>query len=326
MLSFADLELSNRKTTRRSEFLNKMDKIIPWKEIIEVIKPYYYKNKTGRKATDLEKVLRMYFLQNWFSLSDGAVEDMIYDSLAMKDFMKISASDYKVPDETVLLNFRHLLEKHELGKEIERLVLHLLELNGLIMHGGTIVDATIISSAKSTRNKKEERDPEMASTKKNGNWFFGCKVHIGVDAGTGYIHSHITTPANNHDITQAHMLIKKDDETFKGDSGYIGIEKRDEIKDDKHLSSIEYRIVPKPSSQKHNGSAIVQAVNKMIGKGLISARQKVEYPFNIAKNIFGFKKLPYKGLKKNDNKISVIIALTNIYMVSSAGRVFNPVG
>lgn len=323
--SFADYELSNKKTTRRSEFLNRMDKIIPWNKIIDLIKPFYYNNKTGRKATELETILRMYFLQNWFSLSDGAIEDEIYDSLAMKDFMKISASNYNVPDETVLCNFRHLLEENNIGKEIEKLINSLLEENGLIMHGGTIVDATIISAPKSTRNKDNSRDNEMHSTKKAGNWFFGAKLHIGVDSGTGYIHSHTITPANEHDITQVKNLIRKDDRSVKGDSGYIGIEKRDEIKNDNHLSQIEFRAVRRPSGyrKKSNNSDIANRIHKFIEKNLISARQKVEYPFHIIKNIFKFRKFSYKGLAKNDNKLSVLVALTNIYMVSSANRSFS---
>lgn len=322
--SFADYELSNKKVTRRSEFLNRMDKIIPWNNIVELIQPYYYNNKTGRIATDLEKILRMYFLQNWFSLSDGAMEDAIYDSLAMKEFMGISANEYKVPDETVLCKFRHLLEANNLGKQIENLIKDLLNTNGLIMHGGTIVDATIISAPKSTRNKYNSRDKEMHSTKKSGNWHFGAKLHIGVDSGTGYIHSHTITAANVHDITQVKNLIREDDKIVKGDSGYTGIENREEIINDDILSKIEYKIVSKPSSykKKSNNSNIKNKIHKFIEKGLISARQKVEYPFHIIKNIFKFKKCPYKGLAKNDNKISVLIALTNIYMVSSAGRSF----
>lgn len=321
--SFADYELSNKKTTRRSDFLNRMDKIVPWNKIIDLIKPFYYNNKTGRKATELETILRMYFLQNWFSLSDGAIEDEIYDSLAMKDFMKISASNYNVPDETVLCNFRHLLEENNIGKDIEKLINSLLEENGLIMHGGTIVDATIISAPKSTRNKDNSRDKEMHSTKKAGNYYFGAKLHIGVDSGTGYIHSHTTTSANKHDITEVHNLIRKDDRVVKGDSGYIGIEKRDEIKNDNYLSQIEYRTVRRPSSYRHNKSVVANRIHKFVEKNLISARQKVEYPFHIIKNIFKFRKLQYKGLAKNDNKISVLVALTNLYMVSSANRSFS---
>lgn len=321
--SFADYELSQKKPTRRSEFLNRMDKIIPWNKIIELIQPYCYNNKTGRKATDLKKILKMYFLQNWFSLSDGAVEDAIYDSLAMKDFMEISASDYVVPDETVLCKFRHLLETNNIGKQIEQLINVLLNTNGLIMHGGTIVDATIISAPKSTKNKDNSRDEEMASTKKSGNWYFGAKIHIGVDSGTGYIHSHTITPANEHDITQVKNLIREDDEVVKGDSGYIGIEKREEIKNDEILSKINYEIVSRPSSYKKTAKKnpeLINSIHKFIEKNLIFTRQKVEYPFHIIKDIFKFRKCPYKGIAKNDNKISVLIALTNLYMVSSANR------
>ena len=245
------MEVQNlSKTTRRAEFLRKMDEIIPWGKIVELVQPYYYNKKLGRKLIPLETMLRMYFLQIWFSLSDPAVEDAIYDSLAFKEFMKISFGNFKVPDETTLCNFRHLLEENKIGEKINELVKNMLENSGLIMHGETVVDATIITASKSTRNENHERDPEMKSTKKGGNYYFGGKIHIGVDDGTGYVHSFEVTAANEHDVTVAHKLVREDDEYCKGDSGYIGVEKREEILADEHLAQVEFRTVRHPSSKK----------------------------------------------------------------------------
>jgi IS5 family transposase len=338
-LTFTDVEYSNRrKKTRKEEFFNQMEKIIPWNDIISLISPFYYgdinkkSSNRGRKKILLDKILRMYFIQNWFSLSDPATEQEIYDSYAMRTFVGINFDNKseQTPDETCLCNFRHLLEKHKLGEKIEKLIVDKLGENGLIMRGGTIVDATIIPSPKSTKNKDKSRDTEMASTKKGTNFYFGSKLHIGVDAGTGYIHSHSTTPANEHDITEASNLIREDDVIVSGDSGYLGLEKREEVQNNPSLnpttSNKQYEMVQRPSRLKRFkgilGEVIAKSWEKKIEKPIIARRQKVEYAFLIIKNIFKYKKNPYKGIKKNDNKNSIMCALANIYMVARAGRSF----
>jgi IS5 family transposase len=325
-LTFADLQYQNhKKRTRREEFLNKMDKIVPWEQIAQLIRPHYYSNVTGRRATNLNVILRMYFLQIWFSLSDEGLEDSIYDSKSFSHFLGVDFDLVKVPDATVLCNFRKIIFENRLDEEIMDLVQELMYKNGLIMRGGTIVDATIHEAPKSTRNANHERDPEMGSTKKHGNYHFGCKSHIGVDAGTGLVHSLEVTAANEHDITATSKLIREDDEVLIGDSGYIGIEKRDEITNDPHLSQVEYRIVKRPSSWKKKALSIVaEEFDRRAEQRAISVRQKVEYVFHVVKNIFKFKKLPYKGLLKNAARLKISFANANLYMLAIAGRSFCP--
>ncbi|MCL2101623.1 MAG: IS5 family transposase [Fibromonadales bacterium] len=302
-----------------------MNEIVPWSRVISSVKPYYYNNKTGRPATPLKVVLRMYFLQVWFSLSDEGLEDAIYDSKAFSSFMGVDFVSVPVPDATVLCNFRKLLSDNYLSDEILFFVNELMERNGLIMRGGTIVDATIHEAPNSTRNASCERDPEMASAKKHGSWHFGAKSHIGVDAATGLVHSVEVTPANVHDITVAGKLMRDDDELFIGDSGYVGLDKRDEIVGDPHLSGIEYRIVQRPSSWKKKGlSDIAEEFDRCAERRIISARQKVEYVFHVVKNIFKFRKLPYKGILKNRARLLVSYASANLYMLAIAGRRFCP--
>ena len=212
-LSFSDIEYSNRRrTTKREEFLNSMEKIIPWVHWIGIIQPYYYNNKRGRKPISIEVMLRMYLMQNWFNLSDEGMEEAIYDSYAMRSFLKINFIDEQVPDATTLLKFRHLLEKHHIGEKIFQDVNDRLEKAGLIMHGGSIVDATIIAAPSSTKNKDGKRDPEMHQTKKGNQWYHGMKVHAGVDAGSGYVHTITGTAANVHDIDETANLLREDDE------------------------------------------------------------------------------------------------------------------
>ena len=337
-LTFTDVEYNNRRIkTRKEEFFNQMEQIIPWNEIISIISPFYYGDNNnkhrGRKKIPLDKILKMYFIQNWFSLSDPATEQEIYDSYAMRTFVGINFDNKaeQTPDETCLCNFRHLLEKNDLGEKIERLIVDKLNANGLIMRGGTIVDATIISSPKSRKNKNKSRDTEMASTKKGTNYHFGSKLHIGVDAGTGYIHSHTTTAANKHDITEASNLIREDDTIVSGDSGYIGLEKREEIQNNPKLNPLtsfkQYEMVSRPSGRIKKfkgilGDVIAKAWEKKIEKPIIARRQKVEYAFLIMKNIFKYKKNPYRGLNKSNNKNSIMCALANIYMMAKAGRSF----
>lgn len=325
-LSFSSLEHQPRKTpTRRQEFLRKMDLIVPWAKIIELIKPYYYDNRIGRPATQIEVILRMYFLQIWFSLSDKGLEEAIYDSMAFRSFMGTDTISVRIPDETVLCNFRKLINDNGLGDKIFSLVNDIIKRNGLIMHGGTIMDATIHEAPKSVRNASGERDPEMASTKKHGDWHFGAKSHIGVDAQTGLIHSVEVTPANVHDITVAHKLIREDDKFAACDSGYIGLDKRDEMVQDPHLSNVECRVVQRPSSWKKKAlSEVAKEFDRRDERRLISVRQKVEYVFLVLKNIFKFKKLPYKGILKNKARLMVSYANANLYMLATAGRRFCP--
>lgn len=319
-MSFSDFEYIHRKKkTKREEFLEIMDEIIPWDEWVSVIEPYYPTGRRGRPPKGIEKMLRMYLLQCWFNLSDEAVEDGIYDSYAMRKFMGISFLEEDAPDATTLLKFRHLLEKHGLNKLFFEAINRVMVASGHIMKGGSIVDATIINAPSSTKNEAKARDPEMHQTKKGNEWRFGMKCHIGVDAGTGYVHSIEVTPANHHDITAASKLIREDDEVVYGDSGYLGIAKRPEVKEDEHLSTIDYRICRRPKSLPKVSDWSVDWEH-LIEHQKASVRCKVEHIFRIIKCQFGYRKVAYRGLAKNENRLYALFASANLYMLASAGR------
>ena len=318
--TFTDMEYGCRKKkTRREEFLEIMDEIIPWDEWVGVIEPYYPQGKRGRPPMGIEKMLRMYLLQIWFNLSDPATEDAIYDSYAMRKFTGIDFMTESVPDETTLCKFRHLLEANGLNKLFFDAINRVMVQTGHMMKGGTIVDATIISAPSSTKNAEKARDPEMHQTKKGNEWRFGMKCHIGVDAGSGLVHTITVTAANEHDITQVAALIREDDEVVYGDSGYLGIQKRSEVTNDKHLSSIDYRMNRRPSSlPKVSDNAIDW--ERYIENRKSSVRCKVEHVFRIIKCQFGYKKTVYRGLMKNANRLYAMFASANLYALAIAGR------
>ncbi len=319
-LSLSDFEYSNRKKkTKREEFLEIMDEIIPWEEWVGAILPFYYKGKRGRPPKGIELMLRMYLLQVWFCLSDEGVEDAIYDSYAFRKFMGINFLEEDVPDATTLLHFRHLLEEHDLNKLFFSAINQVIEANGYMMRGGTIVDATIIEAPSSTKNAAKKRDPEMHQTKKGGQWHFGMKCHIGVDAGSGLVHTVEVTAANEHDITVASKLIREDDEVVYGDSGYLGIQKREEIQADPHLLSVDYRINRRPSSLPKVSDRAIDW-ERYIERRKSSVRCKVEHAFRIIKRQFGFQKVPYRGLAKNENRLYALFISANLYVLAMAGR------
>ena len=321
-ISFTEAEYSKRRRrTKREEFLDLMDGIIPWKEWEEIIRPYYYKNTRGRRAKDIETMLRMYLMQNWFNLSDEGIEDAIYDSYAMKKFLKIDFNEESVPDATTLLKFRHMLEQNLIGAKIFVDVKRRLDSVGLMMHGGTIVDATIVEAPSSTKNQDRERDPEMHQTKKGNQWHYGMKVHIGVDAGTGYVHTITATAANVHDIEEAPKLLREDDTVGYGDAGYLGIQNRPEIKNDPNLKNIDFRINKRPSSIKVT-EKIYSGFNwdHYIESRKSSVRCKVEHAFLIIKREFGYVKVAYRGIAKNLNRFNILFASANLLMCLRAGR------
>mgnify|MGYP002508113304 FL=1 len=320
--NFTDIEYSCRKKeTRRDKFLNKMDKMVPWADWIAMIEPFYPSGRRGRPTRGIEIMLRMYILQNWFNLADEALEDAVYDSYSFRSFLHLDFFDEQVPDATTLLKFRRFLEKNKIGEKIFADVKERLEKAGLMMHGGTIVDATIISAPCSIKNRTGKRDPEMHQTKKGNQWYFGMKIHSGVDAGSGYIHTITSTGANVHDVNEAHKLIRKDDDVMYGDSGYSGMRKREEVKKDPHLSKVEYRTNIRPSSLKTKDS--YQGINwdKNIENRKSSTRCKVEHPFLIVKRLFGYSKVRYRGLAKNFNRFNVLFACANLVMCERAGRI-----
>ena len=318
--NFTDIEYSMRKRkTKREEFLEIMDAITPWDEIVAMIEPYYYKNHLGRRPRGIETMFRMYLLAAWFNLADEAVEDAIYDSYAMRKFMKLDYTNESVPDATKLCNFRKIINENGIGERYFSKCKEFLEQHGRIMHGGTIVDATIIDAPSSTKNEKGERDPEMHQTQKGKQWYFGAKLHVGVDAGGGYIHTTEVTAANVADSTAAAELIREDDRVVYGDSAYCALEKHKEIQADPNLSQIDFRTnKPKPyrKNRWEKGPGTFWLSTWEYQKSRV--RSKVEYVFYIIKNIFGFRKTRYRGLSKLRTQLNVLCASTNYFMLARA--------
>ena len=318
--TFTDIEYSNRrKKTKRDEFLGIMNEIIPWEEWVALIKPYYYDGRRGRPPLGIEKMLRMYLLQIWFTLSDEGVEDAIYDSYAMRKFMGIDFMTEQAPDATTLLHFRRLIEESGLGKAFFDAINRCLTERGHMMKGGTIIDATLISAPSSTKNASGSRDPEMKQTKKGNEWHFGMKCHTGVDAGTGYIHSIEATAANVHDVTEAAKLIRPDDEVVYGDAGYLGLDRRPEIIEDPHKSQIDYRIAQRPGKKRSMAKGPARDWYCRIEYQKASVRAKVEHVFHIIKNTFGFRKVCYRGIAKNLNRLYMLAASANLLMCARSG-------
>ena len=313
-ISFTDVEYSKRRrVSRREQFLDTMDATIPWSRWVGLIEPFYYSGSRGRKPKALETMLRMYLLQAWFSLSDEGVEDAICDSYATRRFLGLDFTVEQVPDATTLLHFRHLLEKHQLGRKLLESQGEIFEEQGWIMRGGTIVDATIIAAPSSTKNADGARDPEMRQTKKGNQWYFGMKAHIGVDAGTGYVHSVTATAASVHDLDQIAHLVRADDEVVYADAGYQGAERRPDVADDPHLSKVEYRI----AARKSKLAAMAQP-DRVAESRKASVRAKVEHPFLIVKRDFGFTRTRYRGMAKNLNHLNVLFASANWVMRARA--------
>lgn len=320
--TFSDIEYANRKhKTRREEFLAMMDKILPWQSFIDMIKPVYFKGERGRPPIGIETMLRMYFLQVWYTLSDEVLEDSIYDSYSMRTFMRINFLEQQAPDSTTLVKFRKMLVENGIMTQLMYKVAEILEKSGLLMRGGSIVDATIITAPTSTKNNTGKRDPEMHSTKKNNQYYFGAKAHISTDAGSGYVRDVETTAANVDDRDVVHELIRQDDEVVYGDAGYIGIEKREEIKDDPNLSKVQFRINEKRSRIPKNINGQMESFAKYQEQRKSAVRYKVEYVFHIVKNIFGFTKTPYKGIEKLHERLCALFLSANLYMCAKAGRV-----
>ncbi|MFW8567348.1 IS5 family transposase [Orrella sp. 11846] len=310
-LSFSDFEHSTkRKQTRREKFLLEMDQVIPWSRLLALIEPVYPKGRTGRPPYALEAMLRIHFMQQWFALSDPAMEEALYDSYCMRKFAGLSLSMGGIPDETTILNFRRLLETHDLAEQFFATINDLLTEQGLMLRQGTIVDATIISAPSSTKNSTRSRDPEMRSTKKGNNWHFGMKAHIGVDFATGFVHTTVCTSANEHDVTQTHALLHGEEEYVFGDSGYIGAEKRPELED----VDVEWHIAMKPSQRQAIKDEEARELTGAVERTKASIRAKVEHAFRILKCQFGYRKVRYRGLLKNTAQVVTLLALGNIWM------------
>lgn len=316
--SFSQAEYAGKKKqTRRDLFLAKMQTVVPWARLIAVIEPHYPKSgKRGRQPIGIERMLRMYFIQQWYGLADEAVEDALYDSQALRNFCGIDLAVESVPDATTLMDFRHLLENHKLPQAMLREVNALLKERGLLMSQGTLIDATLIAAPCSTKNKDHDRDPEMHQTKKGNQWYFGMKAHIGADDQSGLVHTVISTAANVSDISQTAELMHGEEKRMGADAGYVGAEKREEIKD--KLKTMAHEVTWHIAKRRKPIKAMVEGWQKDLAlaheKLKASIRAKVEHPFHVVKNIFKHKKARYKGIEKNDAQMNVLFALSNLYM------------
>jgi IS5 family transposase len=312
-LGFGDYEQTTaRKRTKRERFLAQMEAVVPWKALIDLIKPHYPKagSKGGRPAYPLETMLRIHLMQQWYDLSDPAMEDALIEVPTMRRFAGIDLISERIPDETTILGFRHLLEKHDLGKQIFETVKAHLKDQGMSMKQGTIIDATLIAAPSSTKNKKGERDPEMHQTKKGNQWYFGMKVHIGVDKDNGLIHSIETTSANVHDLTPAAELLHGEETVVYADSGYQGIEKREEMKG----KAVGFRVAMRPGKRRALPDTPEGRLDDLIETAKAHIRAKGEHPFRVIKRQFGFQKTRLRGMMKNGCKVNVLAALANLFM------------
>ena len=308
--TFAELEHDSKKRrTRRELFLEKMDGLVPWEALETLIEPFYPKPGRGRRPYPLRAMLRVHCVQLWYDLSDPGMEDLLYEVESVRRFAGLRLSG-PLPDETTILNFRHLLETRGLGEGLfEAINAHLAD-EGHSLRRGTIVDASIVDAPSSTKNAKRERDPEMHQTKKGNQWYFGMKAHIGVDAESGLAHSLATTAANVSDVATAHEVLHGEEEVVHGDAGYEGVGKREENRD----AEVEWRVAMKPGKRrKLDKSGAAEAAEKRKA----SVRAKVEHPFLYVKRHFGYSKVRYRGLAKNTQRIALLLGFTNLLI---AGR------
>ncbi|SEE30542.1 IS5 family transposase [Pseudomonas anguilliseptica] len=321
-MTFADAEYAGkRKQTRKELFLIEMDQVVPWKGLNALIEPYYPKGEGGRPAYPLMAMLRVHLMQNWFGYSDPAMEEALYETTILRQFAGFNLE--RIPDETTILNFRRLLEKHELAAGILAVINGYLGDRGLSLRQGTIVDATLIKAPSSTKNKDGKRDPEMHQTKKGNQYYFGMKAHIGVDDESGLVHSVVGTAANVADVTQVDKLLHGAENAVCADAGYTGVEKRTEHDG----REVIWQIAARRSTYKKLGkrSALYKAKRK-IEKAKAQVRAKVEHPFRVIKRQFGYVKTRFRGLAKNTAQLVTLFALSNLWvarrhLLANAGEV-----
>ena len=303
--TFADLDYQVKKRkTRREEFLEKLEGLVPWQRLEERIRPHYFRGQRGRRPYSLAVMLRVHIVQLCYNLSDPAMEDLLYEAESVRRFAGLRLSE-PIPDESTILHFRHLLERHELGQGLfEEIKVHLAE-QGVRLREGTIVDATIIEAPSSTKNRSGERDPEMRQVKKGNQYHFGMKLHIGVDAETGVVHSMATTPANVHDVTQAGNLLHGEERQVWGDAGYIGVQKRKE-----NLGlDVDWRVAMKLGKRK---LLMRGGLEEWAERNKASIRARVEHPFLDVKRHFGYAKTRYRGLAKSTERMALLLGLANL--------------
>jgi IS5 family transposase len=302
------------KRTRKREFLDEMNLVVPWGELVSLIAPHAPEPgaKGGRPPFAVETMLRVHFLQQWFNLSDPAMEEALYDTPMFREFAGLDAGEDRLPDESTILRFRHLLEAHSLSLQILATVNATLAAKGLLLKSGTVVDATLIAAPSSTKNSSGERDPEMHQTKKGNQWHFGMKAHIGVDADSGLVHTVVGTAANVNDVTQAHALVHGEEIHVLADAGYQGVDKRAETQG----IDVNWLVAMRPGKRKTpDKSTSLGAILDQLEQAKARMRAKVEHPFRVIKRQFGYVKVRYRGLAKNTGQLHTLFALSNLWMV-----------
>ena len=307
--SSLDLNLSIKRT-RKQELLAQMELVVPWVALVELIAPYYPEGKNGRPPFALETMLRIHCMQQWFALSDLGMEEAFFDTPVYREFAQLDAHG-RLPDESTILRFRHRLEKHKLADQILATVNELLAAQGLLLKAGTAVDATLIPAPTSTKNKDKTRDPEMHSSQKGKQWYFGMKAHIGVDADSGLVHTVRGTSGNVADVAEGNQLLHGEEVDGFGGAGYQGIHKRPDA-----TQAITWHIAMRPGKRKKldKQHSLSHALMDQLEKLKAGIRAKVEHPFRILKRQFGYVKARYRGLKKNTLQLKTLFALSNLWM------------
>ena len=307
----ASLNLNlNAKKTRKQVFLEQMEQVVPWTALVELIAPYYPEGKTGRPPFSLQTMLRIHFMQQWFTLSDPGMEEAFFDTPLYREFAQIEEFG-RLPDESTILRFRHRLEKDKLAVKILGVVNDILTEQGLLLKSGTVVDATLIAAPSSTKNKSHERDPDMHSSKKGEQMYFGMKAHIGADADSGLVHTVRGTSGNVNDVTEGNSLLHGQETVVFADAGYQGIEKRADANPD-----VTWHVAMRPGKRRTlSKDSAVDALLEQAEKLKAGIRAKVEHPFRVIKRQFGFVKVRYRGLKKNTAQLVTLFALSNLWMV-----------
>ena len=305
--TFASLAFDGKKKqTRRERFLAEMEAVVPWAALLAVIEPHYPKaGRRGRPPMPLATMLRVYFMQQWYALSDPGMEDALYEIESMRRFAGLELSDDALPDETTILKFRHLLEQNRLTSKMMNVINETLEARGLLLKGGTMVDATIIHAPPSTKNEGRQRDPEMHQTKKGNQWFFGMKIHVGADADSGLVHTVSVTPANTADVSELPVLLREDDRAVFGDKGYVNNAHKRLARE----AGVFWGVALKGSKPYP-----LTGANRRFNHRMSSIRARVEHVFRVIKRQFGYTKVRYKGLAKNAAQVFSLIGLTNLYL------------
>lgn len=306
-ITFASLAYeAKKKQTRREKFLAEMEQVVPWVALLAVIEPYYPKSgRRGRPPMPLATMLRIYCIQQWYALSDPAAEEALYEIESLRRFVGLELVEDAIPDETTILKFRRLLERHQLTSVLMNTINDDLEAQGLLLKGGTMVDATIIHAAPSMKNKDKQRDPAMHQTKKGQQWYFGMKIHVGADVNSGVAHTVAVTPANASDISQLPYLLREDDQAVFGDAGYV----HNGYKRAARQAGVFWGVALKARPQRQ-----LTAGQRHRNRRMSSIRSRVEHLFRVIKCQFGYRKVRYKGLAKNAAQVFMLIGLTNLYL------------